>query len=758
MVYCVSMSIFGRFGRKTVNTNTLVPLEYTADIVEGEEKGLSVSSVEAYLRRNLGLRATDDPARLMAFHNFSVAVYRAVDIISSTMAAVPLRFGLVNSRGETTPLNNGITTLMKRPNEFQTGNFFMRQTFAYLEMTGNAYWDISDKNGLGITQSMALVRPDRIMPLVDRDIGLTGYRKFLSDGSFVDFPVEDIIHFREINLEDMFVGQGPMQAVSPIVSSDLSAIEWNNSFFKNGARLSGTLTIKTPLGEPAKKRMKRQLNDWFGGKANTGKIMFLEGDQEFKELGQNLKDMDFANLRDSNKQEIFMGFGIPPAVAGIFEGVNFATASEQKKMFYEFKVIPKIWSFVTQLALGFDSQLSRSDGRFIVEADFSGVEALQDDKLKQAQVDDIKVRNGLTFINEVRARDGLEPVPWGDEPVIQAGMILDAEPESLALITDNSAKTKAIQIIEKADTPQRLNRVNLINPLRLGFQGYGKAVGNAFVEFAEENDLFDKLSELIRIRPEDDPELTDNEVAWLNFQLQDFKFFDDIQEQLIEPFRPEQKIVYEKQATFSTTKLRKLAAKSINKDIRDSALTAKAANRLVLTNPEILAALAERESMVINSYEIELFDDYKTIFLEEFFNNTRAIKNETLRPATLFGRVTKLFNARSVEHARTIAITETGAVLNKADRDVYTRNGVTKHEWAHSGNFTNPRENHEKLDGQVADTELGQGFNVQASTVTVGGVAGPHDPALPVSERANCLCDLQPVVDKVLPETLWDLS
>jgi hypothetical protein len=38
------------------------------------------------------------------------------------------------------------------------------------------------------------------------------------------------------------------------------------------------------------------------------------------------------------------------------------------------------------------------------------------DAMAQAQIDQIRMSTGQTFPNELRARDGLDPVPWGDEP------------------------------------------------------------------------------------------------------------------------------------------------------------------------------------------------------------------------------------------------------------------------------------------------------------------------------------------------------
>jgi hypothetical protein len=55
------------------------------------------------------------------------------------------------------------------------------------------------------------------------------------------------------------------------------------------------------------------------------------------------------------------------------------------------------------------------------------------DALAQAQIDQLRTSIGATFPNEIRARDGLDPVPWGDEPwpdTTMADMEIEGEEET----------------------------------------------------------------------------------------------------------------------------------------------------------------------------------------------------------------------------------------------------------------------------------------------------------------------------------------
>ena len=55
-------------------------------------------------------------------------------------------------------------------------------------------------------------------------------------------------------------------------------------------------------------------------------------------------------------------------------------------------------------------------GRLVARFDLSGVSSLREDAGARARRHLQLVQAGILTINEVRAKEGLEPVPWGDGP------------------------------------------------------------------------------------------------------------------------------------------------------------------------------------------------------------------------------------------------------------------------------------------------------------------------------------------------------
>lgn len=712
----------------------------------------SLASMSSFFSSLMG---EDQPANyeaLIKVHDNSVWVYRCVNIIGDTLASIPVNWFVVKPNGDREQVFDGPAALMSEPNPWMTEKFLTTLTFMYLEMVGNAYWEIvKDTNGTPI--ALFPLRPDRVKIIPDKDNYILGYIHEVNSQRIV-LDADDVVHFSNPNLDNDFYGQGAMRSAFLPATNDLSAQKWNIAYFKNGAHHSGAFMVEESMGQDEYDRFKEEVNAKNTGEENWHNILIVEGKAKYESLNDTIKDMDFAALRKMSREEIIAAFGVPPALVGLFEFANYANVNEQIKIFWQYVADPKLKAFSQQLALDFGSLFPRpSTGKLVAIPDFSNVEALQEDKLLLAEIHKIYTELDVLTVNDVRRDLNLDPVPWGDVPrsSVIAPITLGMEAERLKLISPNIRIPSINPNGQKRELPRRLNRAQLSREMRKLMTGY--ALGTAKATANELEDLMPELNVRLSLRSEENPKPTDEDAEWLARQLGELSFFEDIQEDLIEPYSDEQKIIYDKEATLSTAKLVASAEKSLTNKIALSGVRAKA-EEFDLTNRAILNQLALRELRVQNSFQIELYGSYQKVFLDEYFNAAQAIRNETLVTAKFFDRVLKTFGRTGKAKALEITTTETATVVNLADRDVYRENGIPKFEWAHSGN-PNERENHLALDGQVADTSIGEGFNVVNSTVEIGGVEGPHDTSLGPEETINCDCDTQPFVDRILPDELW---
>ena len=145
-------------------------------------------------------------------------------------------------------------------------------------------------------------------------------------------------------------------------------------------------------------------------------------------------------------------FGVPPAKVDIIETGNLGTGTGESQDKNFAKVINSNCRVIED---AFNKNLGRSGFQEI----FEFIREDHENKLNRAEIEDKQLRNGSTYINEVRSGYGLEPVDWGNVPMNYSQFALAASPEKIddsTLITpssDNENKT-----LEKALILERLKK------------------------------------------------------------------------------------------------------------------------------------------------------------------------------------------------------------------------------------------------------------------------------------------------------------
>ena len=158
----------------------------------------------------------------------------------------------------------------------------------------------------------------------------------------------------------------------------------------------------------------QQFQDWFDG--------LLAGDSGARRRIHFVPKMDgiqFTRPPDlKDEMDEFIArvvcffFSIPPTA--FVKMVNRASGQQMSETAQEEGIEPlAIW------AASFINQIVQSPYGFnLPNCEFAWEDEAEVDQLKQAQIDEIEVKNGITKINEVRARKGQAPVDGGDEAYV----------------------------------------------------------------------------------------------------------------------------------------------------------------------------------------------------------------------------------------------------------------------------------------------------------------------------------------------------
>ena len=350
------------------------------------------------------------------FYRNSPVVRGCVDIKARSVAHVPV---VAYKKGgtELNPIGDAaIDDFLKNPNPQQSINDFLFDVVGHLEVWGNAYLEMV---GDPKPESYAL-KPSGI-----RLLGASGEVRryeYSVNGRRFNFTSDELLHSFYSDLGNDFIGLSPVQSSLDQLVTSYHAQVFNNGYFKRGGRIALAFLMNENLSQDDFLRTKEVLQRDYTGSHNAHKNIILSGVKEVQELGSNPKDVEFAELTRSIREN-FMGLmGVPPVMLGIFEFANYANAEVQKRIFWQETLSPlmvKVEGLLTRL-------VRRLFGRDDVEVRFdrSNVSSLQEDVTVRVNNAMRELDAGALTVNEYRKMRGLKLFgSEGDVPMVTAGRI-----------------------------------------------------------------------------------------------------------------------------------------------------------------------------------------------------------------------------------------------------------------------------------------------------------------------------------------------
>ena len=233
---------------------------------------------------------------------------------------------------------------------------------------------------------------------------------------------EDAIWFRHI-----VDPRNPMRSLTPIgairitADTNLEALRYQQRYFDQGIGAGGFIAPKEGnIGPAEKARLEEEItNNWIGTD-NASRWHFLEEALEIISKPMTNVDLQFTELMRWGVIEVARAFEVSPITLKDFEKATYTNADQAAQQDWE-----TIRNQLDATAQELNEWLVRPDygPDFRLVARYAGIAALQDSMKTAAEVDDIKLKGGRVTINELRLRDGDEPVEWGDVPIMPGNMV-----------------------------------------------------------------------------------------------------------------------------------------------------------------------------------------------------------------------------------------------------------------------------------------------------------------------------------------------
>ena len=336
------------------------------------------------------------------------AVYRAVDLISSAVAMLPISLFADGKR-----LNNELSYLLNyEPNNINTRYVLMKLLMVDVLQKGNAFLWI--RRSGSTFEELRYVKPDFVTILYNEE---TNRKRYKVKGYDRELDDSDMIHLMNYTV-DGIKGISVLSAARNSLAIASASESTAQNFFEKGGAVTGLLTSKAILTNEQKKDIRTQWKEIMA--CDEGGIAILGADMTFTPITVSASDAQLLETRHFNVEEIARFYGISPTLLGDLTKSSYATFEATSLDFLTNCLQPRLVNIEQELnrklLLKRQKQLDRMHFAFETE------DLLRCTKTEMAQYYRDMINNGVMSVNEVRRKLDFEPVNDGDEHYIQLNM------------------------------------------------------------------------------------------------------------------------------------------------------------------------------------------------------------------------------------------------------------------------------------------------------------------------------------------------
>jgi HK97 family phage portal protein len=331
------------------------------------------------------------------------AVWRAVSLISGTIAGLPLK--TMRDLGDGTRVR--VSSFLDNPAgpESITAYEWVETVLAHLLIWGNAFL-IHRYNGAGAIIGLTPVHPGCVS--VEYAPGVPGGKTFKVsvDGKQREFDASTMTHIPGLS-SDGLRGFSPITVARHSLGTSIAADRSAAKMFSSGLLVSGVVSVEENVTQEEAKSIAESLSRNVGGWENAGEIALVNRKVKWQPWQMSSEDAQFLESRSFQVEEIARWYGIPPHLLMSTEkSTSWGTGIEEQNRGLARYTLS---GWTTRI----EQRLSRllAQPRF-VQFDYAGL--LQPSPEVEIDLLIKQVRAGLLTPNEARRMRGMDPMPDGD--------------------------------------------------------------------------------------------------------------------------------------------------------------------------------------------------------------------------------------------------------------------------------------------------------------------------------------------------------
>lgn len=344
-------------------------------------------------------------------------VYRCVDVISDSVAQLPLEPYKVDEKGYKRKYVEHPTyyLLNKEPNSNMSRFTFMKTLITSVLLDGNGY-ALIERDDKGNATKLKLIPSElvtvsRVDPLKEKIMyNVVGINQLIEPVNMIH-----ILNFSYDGITGISTLQHARNTLGLASDSEVHA----EGFFKGGANLAGIIKVQSSLTPKQKLDIKESWQATFSPVTGTPNgVAVLEGNMDFQPITVNPADAQLLETRQFNVIDICRFFGVSPVKAFDLSKSSYSTVEATQLAFLTDTLNP----LLQKIELEFERKLYKPSERNTVDVRFDTSVLLRADKASQASYYNTLFQIGVITPNEIRKALDLEPLDNGDKSFVQVNV------------------------------------------------------------------------------------------------------------------------------------------------------------------------------------------------------------------------------------------------------------------------------------------------------------------------------------------------
>lgn len=380
-----------------------------------------VEVIEPMLRTEDRAHPSEDPSSWLSFGSDSAAgpavtdasaltlsaVFAAVKILAEDVASMPLKTFERMPDGKKEAHDHPLYSILHDVPNPEMSSVDMRMAMvAWMCLRGNSYAEI-ERDGMGnIKYLWPLHTPSMQVRRLD---GKLRYLYTLPNGQHASLFAHEVLHVRGMSL-DGICGLSPIGYARENIGLGLATQEYGSRLFSGSSVPKGVIEATGKFkDEEVLKRFKHQVEESHQGLSKAHRIMVLENGMKWQATGLPPEDAQFLETRKFGVEDIGRFFRIEGSKLGLGDKRAFASIEQDSLNHVMFTLGP--WCKFWEQGIGRSLFNEQERKKYFVEHVVDGF--LRGDIATRYEAYIKALMNGFNCIDEVRAKENMNPLPNG---------------------------------------------------------------------------------------------------------------------------------------------------------------------------------------------------------------------------------------------------------------------------------------------------------------------------------------------------------